>query len=241
VTRPRLGVVSPMANEEPSAARFVDAVLDECERFGFESVTLFAVVDTASRDATREVLERHRLERPELDLVWAPENRNVVDAYLRGYREALRAGCDWILEIDAGFSHSPADIAPFFCAMRRGSDCVFGTRFAFGGRDDAPLRRRVVSRGGTVLANLLLGTSLSDMTSGFQLFTRTALEHVLAQGIASTGPFFQTEMKAHCRDLRVAEVPIRYAGASHRVGGRALGDALRNLWRLSRGRLGGAL
>jgi hypothetical protein len=48
------------------------------------------------------------------------------------------------------------------------------------------------------------------MTSGFQLFTRATLETVLAKGISSKGPFFQTEIKTHCRDLRVAEIPIQY-------------------------------
>ena len=56
------------------------------------------------------------------------------------------------------------------------------------------------------------------MTGGFELFTREALEHVLAQGIRSHGPFFQTEIKVHCRELRFAEVPIHYDSSSHHVG-----------------------
>src|SRR5689334_16538947 len=180
-----LGIVCPMANEARTAVAFVDAVLEELAGFSFESVALFVIVDDVSRDATRELLERHRAIRPELRVIWAPENRGVADAYLRGYREALAAQCDWVLEIDAGFSHSPKDIRRFVAEMSLGRDCVFGSRFMPGGRNLGSARRRAISRAGTALTNLLLGTRLSDMTSGFQLFSRTALELALAKGVRS--------------------------------------------------------
>ena len=108
----------------------------------------------------------------------------MVDAYLRGYREALAAECDWILEIDAGFSHQPDDIPQFFDKMDEGYDCVFGSRFCNGGRIyDSSLKRNLISRGGTLLANLLLGTRLKDMTSGFEMFSRPALEGVLDRAL----------------------------------------------------------
>lgn len=236
----RLGIVTPMANEATTAIEFVEAVIAECRRQGFVRTTFFAVLDGVSRDGTRELLERHSDRQPRLRVVWAPETRGVADAYVRGYREALAAGCDWILEIDAGFSHDPRQIGAFLDALD-GRDCVFGTRFAAGGTNSGTLWRRSISRGGTALANLLLGTQLTDMTGGYELFTREALEQVLARGIRSTGPFFQTEIRTHCRRLRHAEVPIAYDAASHHVGGRALGEALSNLARLFRLRLAGEL
>jgi dolichol-phosphate mannosyltransferase len=238
----KLGVVCPMANEESSAVRFVGEVLDECAPRGFASVKFFAVLDRVSKDRTRELLEELKRERPELEVVWSPENRNVVDAYVRGYREALNNGCDWILEIDAGFSHQPSDIPQFFDKMAEGYDCVFGSRFCRGGAiSDSSMKRRFISRGGSVLSNLLLGTKLKDMTSGFEMFTRQALMEVVKKGIKSRGPFFQTEIKAYCRRLRIAEVPIQYRAASHAVGNQALKDSFSNLWRLFRLRLQGQL
>jgi dolichol-phosphate mannosyltransferase len=237
----RLGVVCPMANEALNAVSFVDAVLGECGRYPLASVSLFAVVDRVSRDETRAVLEAHESRQPQLHVVWAPETRGVADAYIRGYREALAAGCDWILEIDAGFSHDPSDIGPFLNAMAEGRDCVFGTRFQEGGQNHATRRRRFISRAGTLLANRLLGTTLTDMTSGFQLFRRSALEAALAKGIRSKGPFFQTEIKAYCRNLWFAEVPITYDAGSHGVGPRAIGESLINLGRLFRRRWSGEL
>jgi len=234
----KLGVVCPLGNERGTAARFVEEVLETCAPFGFESVTFYAVLDRVSRDGTLELLRDLEKSRAGLRVVWAPENRSVVDAYVRGYREALGAGCDWVLEIDAGYSHQPSDIPRFFAKMLEGYDCVFGSRFCPGGRiTDSSFKRRVISRGGTLLANLLLGTKLYDMTSGFELFSRPALQYVLERGVHSRGHFFQTEIKAHCHAFRVGEVPIHYRAASASVNNTVLKDAFKNLWRLCRARL----
>lgn len=236
-SRANLGVVCPMANERDTAESFVREVLAACEPFRFKSVTFFAVLDRVSRDGTLDLLRELEAALPQLRVVWAPENRCVVDAYLRGYREALDAGCDWVLEIDAGYSHQPSDIPRFFEKMSEGFDCVFGSRFTAGGRiTESALKRKVISRGGTLLTNLLLGTRLTDMTSGFELFSRAALEEVLRRGVNSRGHFFQTEIKAHCQHLRVAEVPIHYRAASDSVNNNVLKDAFVNLWRLFRAR-----
>jgi len=229
-----------MANEAETARRFVDSVLANCTALG--SRKFLAIVDRASGDGTRQILESHATTLPELAVIWAPENRGVVDAYVRGYREALQTNADWILEIDAGFSHQPSDIPSLLEKMRHGYDCVFGSRFCAGGSFvDRSFARYWISFGGTLATNFLLGTKLTDMTSGFQLFTREALEIILRRGIRSRGPFFQTEMKTHCRDLNVVEVPIQYRSPTHVVGSAALGDAFVNLMRLFRARLAGSL
>src|SRR5258708_4602871 len=218
-----LGIVCPMANEEISAAAFVSEVLEKCRQEGFKSVTFFAILDRKSTDQTRNILDNLARRQTDLRVVWAPQNKCVVDAYLVGYHEALTAGCDWVLEIDAGFSHQPSDISQFFTRMREGYDCVFGSRFCRGGSiKESSLRRYLISRGGSIVSNALLGTSLKDMTSGFELFSRASLQHVLDKGIRSRGPFFQTEIKAYCRRLKSLKEPIQYPAASHQSAGAPL-------------------
>lgn len=235
-----LGIVCPMANEEACAEAFVADVLSHCQ--GFKSVSFFAVIDKVSRDKTLELLTELAKRDPRLRVIWAPENRCVVDAYVRGYQEALAAECDWILEIDAGYSHQPSDIPLFFKEMEMGYDCVFGTRFSKSGTiKSSSLTRYCVSRLGGILSNVLLGTRLTDMTSGFELFTRDALKKVLQRGIQSKGHFFQTEIKAYCDSFYLSEVPISYQSASPSVNFRVIKDALKNLIRLFLLRIGGEL
>jgi len=229
-----LGVVCPMANEGDEAVAFCRAVLEQCP--GFQKVIFFAVFDRLTKDSSLDQMRKLEESEPRLRVVWAPENRSVVDAYLRGYKEALAAGCDWVLEIDAGFSHQPRDIPQFFDAMETGVDCVFGSR-VLGRFEDSSRKRRLVSRGGTLLANLLLGTRQTDMTSGFEMFSRQTLSMAIDRGIQSRAHFFQTEIKTYCRNLRYVEVPITYRAASPRLGSSALKDAFRQLWRLFKLRL----
>ena len=235
-----LGIVCPMANERSTAAEFVKAVLEQCK--GFKSVKFFAVFDNACKDGTYDLLKNRRDKPTQLQLVWAPENKCVVDAYVRGYREALEADCDWIMEIDAGFSHQPAEMPQFFEKMAEGCDCVFGSRFCKGGGfAERPLSRYIISRGGSILTNVLLGTKLKDMTSGFEMFTSGALRKVLDKGIRSRGHFFQTEIKTYCRNMRAAEVPIHYRAPSQNVTTAIIIDAFKNLFWLFGKRLVGNL
>ena len=231
-----LGVVCPMANEEANAVGFVEDVLAQCRARDFKSVTFFVVLDRVSKDRTRELIDQQACQQPLLKVIWAPENTSIVDAYVRGYRAALDCGCDWILEIDAGYSHRPADIPQFFDMMADGYECVFGSRFCPGGSmTESPLKRRIISKGGTWLTNALLGTRLFDMTSGMEMFSRDALQHVLTRGLVSRGPFFQTELKTYCHRFRIVEVPIAYSAPSHDIRQAALVDSfktLAHLWRL---------
>ena len=229
-----LGIVCPMANEGDEAVAFCQDVLAQCS--GFHSVTFFAVFDRVTKDDSLDLMRELERSEPRLRVVWAPENRCVVDAYMRGFKEALAAGSDWILEIDAGFSHQPGDIPQFFDAMEQGLDCVFGSR-SIGCFKDSSIKRRFVSMGVTMLANLLLGTRQTDMTSGFELFSRETLQMAIDRGIQSKAHFFQTEIKAYCRNLRFVEVPITYRAASPRLGSSAITEAFRQLWRLFRLRL----
>ncbi len=233
-----LGIICPMANEGDEAVAFCQAVLEQCP--GFRSVKFFAIFDSVTKDQSLDQMRDLTRREPRLCVVWAPENRCVVDAYMRGYREAVTAGCDWVLEIDAGFSHQPRDIPQFFDAMEQGMDCVFGSRF-IGGFEESSIKRRFVSWGGTALTNLLIGTKQTDMTSGFELFSQRTLRMILDRGIQSRAHFFQTEIKVHCRKLRFVEVPITYRAASPRLGSSSLKEAFRQLFRLFQLRLKGQL
>jgi dolichol-phosphate mannosyltransferase len=226
----QLAIVVPLANEALTVSQFLARILAQLG----PGEAVYCVVDRVSTDNTRELVEETAARDPRVVCVWAPENTCVVDAYFRGYRQALSAGYHWILEMDGGFSHLPEEIPRFRRAMTAGAEFAPGSRFMPGASYRGGLLRRVVSRGGTWLANALLGTRMSDMTSGYECFARPAMEQVLHTGVRSRGHFFQTEIRFMMRHRRCVEVPITYSSPSNRLGARSILEALRNLWALRR-------
>ena len=226
--RPGVAVVIPMANEGETVDRLLKDIVAELA----PGDQVFCVLDSVSTDHTRERVEDVGDER--VHLVWHPEGTCVVDAYFRGYQEALATEAEWILEMDAGFSHDPAQIPQFLAAMGGGVDLAVGTRFAPGGAYDGRWSRRFLSWGGTVVANRYLGTRMSDMTSGYECFTRRALEHVVERGVRSRAHFFQTEIRAMLHEWDWVEVPITYCNPSTAAGIGPIREAVRNLRLLKR-------
>jgi dolichol-phosphate mannosyltransferase len=214
-----------MANEEKEFALFtseMSKILDH-----LLSGTVYLVVDSVSRDMTWELCKQLAEHDSRYRPIWAPENRNVVDAYLRGFKEALDNGHEIIIEMDAGMSHDPGAIPMFLKALSEGNECAFGSRFINGGSmANSPLKRRLLSQGGTFLANILLGTKMSDMTSGFQGFHAQVLKNLLAYPLRSTAHFYQTEVRYLLRNRRYLEVPIHYQVPSPRVSSKAIRNAL---------------
>jgi dolichol-phosphate mannosyltransferase len=227
-----LAVITPLANERATIDQFVRRILVQLAPHD----RLFTIFDTSCTDGTLQRARELEEHEPRLTVIYAPENTCVVDAYFRGYKEALAANVDWILEIDGGLSHLPEQIPQFVQAMSQGYDFAGGSRFIPSGSFDGPWSRYLVSRGGTWLTNLLLGTKMHDMTSGFECFTRAALARVVAEGVQSRAHFFQTEIRAAMHDYRWIEIPIRYACPSSSVGKSSLLDAFKVLWSLYRRR-----
>src|SRR2546423_2494035 len=175
----RLGIVTPLANEKETFDEFIERLRKQLQ----PQDLAFLIFDNVCKDGTVDRAREIAAQEPRIKVIWAPENRCVVDAYFRGYKEALAAGCDWILEMDGGLSHRPEEISRFREAMLAGADYAGGSRFMPGGSFSGRFSRRLISRGGTFLSNTLLGTKMHDMTSGFECFTREALSHVVARGV----------------------------------------------------------
>ncbi|MCX6180926.1 MAG: glycosyltransferase [Bacteroidetes bacterium] len=222
-------LVIPVANEEQDFKPFIEAINLVINVLNPGNVYL--VVDNASKDRTLELCQETAKNDPRYVTVWAPENRNVVDAYIKGLRVAYEAGHDIIIEMDAGLSHDPRAIPMFLRVLNEGNECAFGSRFMNGGSmGDSPFKRRLLSKTGTVLANLLLGTRLYDMTSGFQGFHRDVVGRIIEYPMKSKAHFYQTELRYLLRKRRIFEVPIHYQAPSPRVSKNAIKNAYQTLF-----------
>jgi len=228
----RLGVVTPLGNEKDN----IDAFMTEVLQYLGQQDRWYCIFDRVSKDGTREIVEKRSRADQRVVPVWASESRCVVDAYFAGYTTAYEAGCRWILEMDAGFSHRPEKIPEFIAAMESGYDYAGGSRFMPGGAHQSPWTRRCLSYGGTVLARMALGSQMTDMTSGFECFNRRAMEHVLQHRVRSRANFFQTEIRHMMHRFRWKEIPIVYSNDRARVGRRAIGESFRILAQMSMGK-----
>lgn len=224
-------IVMPVANEEDT----MEQILNEILALPYENLHIYPVIDSYSRDRTEEIIRRKAAENDKVKCIFYRESRGVISCYLEGFRQALADGAQQILEMDGGGSHLPAEIPQFLAKMEEGYDCVWGSRFMEGGSmRRQPLYRRILSQGGTILANLVLGTRLKDMTSGFEGFQRQVLESMDLDAFLSTGHMYQTEMRFYCRNLRTVEVPIHYVGTASSLKSSSVTEALRLLFQLKK-------
>lgn len=222
-------VIIPIANEE---ADFQPLVLSLTEILNvLECGKVYFVVDEVSKDKSLDLCRSQSEADHRFVTIWAPENRNVVDAYLRGYREALVNEHEIIIEMDAGLSHDPKALPMFLRVLNEGNECAFGSRFINGGSIcDSTWRRSFLSRFGTILSNVLLGTKMYDMTSGYQGFHASMVEKFVDYGLLSEAHFYQTELRYLLRKSRYAEIPIHYRAPSPGVSKKAISNSFKVLF-----------
>lgn len=222
-------IVMPVANEEETMDGIIRDILD----LPYDNLFLYPVIDSYSKDKTEEIIRRWEQETGRVKCVFYEDSKGVISCYFEGFRQALKDGAELILEMDGGGSHRPDEIPQFIERMEEGFDCVWGSRFMKGGSmHEQPLYRRILSSGGTLLSNLVLGTSLKDMTSGFEGFQRATLESLDFDAFLSTGHMYQTEMRFYCRNMNTIEVPIHYVGSASSLKMTSVTEALRLLFLL---------
>ena len=199
------------------------------------------VVDDGSPDGTGRLADRLAAGDDRLGVLHRPRKEGLGPAYIDGFRHALAAGAGLILEMDADFSHDPADLPRLLAASER-ADLVIGSRYVRGGAigDWGPVRRGI-SRGGSVYARLVLGLGIHDLTGGFKCFRREVLEAIDLDSVDSKGYAFQVEMtyRAVRRGFRVTEIPITFRDreeGSSKMNGAIVAEAI---WRLPLLRLRG--
>lgn len=223
-------VVMPVANEEESMAQ----VLDEILGLPYDNLYVYPIIDSYSKDNTEAIIRDYE-KTGRVKCIFYKESKGVVSCYLEGFRQALKDGAELIIEMDGGGSHAPSEVPQFIEGLMAGNDCVWGSRFVKGGDiSNHPLYRRILSGGGTVLANIVLGTRLKDMTSGFEGFKREVLEKMDFDKFLSTGHMYQTEMRFYCRKYKTIEVPIHYIGGSSSLKMKSVMEALKILFKLKK-------
>lgn len=207
-------IIIPTYNEQENVRSIAALVFQACPGANI----LF--VDDNSPDGTGNTVKEMALSDQRIHTLHQQDKRGLGRAYLAGFKWALERDYTHIFEMDADFSHNPAEIPKFLAAARQ-ADLVLGSRYINGIRIiNWPLSRLILSQGAGTYVRLVTGMPFSDPTSGYKCFRREVLEAVDLERIKSNGYSFQIEMTYMAWKLgfRIQEVPIvfedRHSGHS---------------------------
>ncbi|HOX86265.1 MAG TPA: polyprenol monophosphomannose synthase [bacterium] len=225
-------VIIPTFNERQNIDRLIPAVLGQ----NIDGLEIL-IVDDHSPDGTGECVAELAKNEPRLHLLQREKKLGLGTAYVAGFTYALQSGFDFIVEMDADFSHDPRDLPRLLEAAHR-ADLVIGSRYINGVNVvNWPLSRLLLSVGASTYTRLITGMPIRDCTSGFKCFRARVLESIDLQRIQSDGYSFQIEMnfRAWKRGYRIREVSIiftdRVAGAS-KMSKRIVREAIWMVWKL---------
>ena len=169
------------------------------------------VVDDASPDGTGAIADRLAAADRAVHVLHRPGKEGLGQAYVAGFAYALERGAEFVIEMDADFSHAPADLPRLLAAARDGAGLALGSRYVPGGGVENwhPLRR-VVSRAGCEYARRVLRVPVRDLTGGFKCFRAETLRRIDYASVRSQGYAFQVELtyRALRAGSRVVELPI---------------------------------
>ncbi|MBN8587671.1 MAG: polyprenol monophosphomannose synthase [Rhodothermia bacterium] len=206
-------VIIPTYNE----ARNIEAILLQVLQLPEDFAVL--VVDDGSPDGTATLVKELQKEHSErIFLLERSGKQGLGTAYLAGFQFALKRDFDCICEMDADFSHNPADLSRLVEAVRTDQcDLAIGSRYIGGIRIiNWPLIRLIISYGASIYTRTITRMPIKDATAGFKCFSRKVLENINLDRVKSNGYSFQIEM--HYRTwkagFRIKEVPVIFTERS---------------------------
>lgn len=200
-------IIVPTYNERDNVAEVASRFLEPIP----DSELLF--VDDNSPDGTGALIDELCAENPRVHVLHREGKLGLGTAYLDGFRWALERYYDFVLEMDADFSHDPGYLPDMVRLAAEGADMVVGSRYvAGGGTVNWGLGRRLISRAGGIYARTILGVPVNDLTSGFVCYRRQTLERIDLDAVHSNGYSFQIEMKYRVirAGMKVVELPITF-------------------------------
>ena len=174
------------------------------------------IVDDGSPDGTADLIkEQQRIHPDKLFLIERQGKLGLGTAYIAGFRWGLARDYQYFFEMDADFSHPPADLVRLYtaCAVQ-GADLAVGSRYVRGGKlENWPMDRILLSYGASLYVRVITGMPVKDPTAGFVCYRRTVLEAMDLDAIRFIGYAFQIEMKFTARQLgfSIVEVPITFS------------------------------
>lgn len=205
-----IAIIVPTYNEIENLPRLVDRL------FGLPLDELhLLIIDDNSPDGTGKLADELAAQRPEaIQVLHRTGKLGLGTAYITGFTELLKTPVNYIVQMDADFSHPPEKILEMLKAVNS-ADVIIGSRYVPGGSLDVewPFWRKALSSFGNFYARMILGSKIRDVTGGFRLWKREVLESMPLDRVRSNGYVFQVEMAfvASRLGFRFTEIPIYFA------------------------------
>lgn len=224
-------VVIPTYNESENIRSIIEKILS------VKNDINILIVDDNSPDGTSQIVQSMKEHDPRIHLMTRAGKMGLGTAYCEGFQYALDNGFDYIMEMDADFSHNPEEI-PNFMREIQDHDLVIGSRYISGVNVvNWPLRRLILSYGASIYSRFITGMPIRDTTGGFKCFRAEALKLVDLKNIKTNGYGFQIEMNYRLWKLgaKIKEISIifidRRSGVS-KMNKKIIWEAIFLVWKM---------
>jgi dolichol-phosphate mannosyltransferase len=201
-------VIIPTYNEKENIEAIIDAVFNLHQQFHI------LIIDDNSPDGTATIVQTLFHKYPnQLFLEQRMGKQGLGTAYIHGFKWAIQKGYQFIFEMDADFSHNPADLQNLYNACKAGAGLAVGSRYVKGGAvQNWPTNRIALSKGASLYTRIITWMPIKDPTAGFVCYKKEVLEAINLDGISFVGYAFQIEMKFAAWKLgfKITEVPITF-------------------------------
>ncbi len=207
-------VIIPTYNEAENIPKLIPKILAISPELDI------LIIDDASPDGTAEIVSAIKKENERVNLICRERKLGLGTAYVLGFKYALQNHYDYVVEMDADFSHNPEDL-PHLINELKSADLVIGSRYCQGvSVVNWPMKRLLLSYFANLYARKVTGCPIKDLTAGFKVYKRETLASINLDKIKSDGYGFQIEIDTYIwrKGFRIKEVPIifveRRAGVS---------------------------
>ena len=204
-------IIIPTYNEKDN----IDKIINEIFLQSIDNLEIL-IVDDNSIDGTKEILDKLKSQN-KINLIERSSKQGLASAYIEGFKYAIEHNFDFIIQMDADFSHNPKYLNEIISNLKT-YDVVIASRNIKGGNTKGwSLFRNLISKWGSNYARLILNCTINDLTGGFNGWKHETLKKINLDKIISKGYLFQVEMKykAYKSKAKIIEIPIIFEQRKH--------------------------
>ncbi len=235
----KLAIAIPTYNEKDNLPKLIKEIKNVILKTSTD--TTIIIIDDNSPDGTGKIADKlsgkYNSSKFKIDVIHRSGKLGLATAYLQAFKKTIKEKFDYILTMDADFSHKPEYIPDFLEKIKK-YDLVIGSRKIKGGKvENWNLLRKIISKGGGLYARTILGVNIRDFTGGFNMFKRKVLDTIDLDKVKSTGYAFTIEMKYRTakNNFSFYEIPIvfpnREKGKS-KMSSKIFFEAMIRVWQL---------